>query len=496
MINTTLLNIIGKFSTKEMREFGEFITSPFFNKNENVIKLYAYIKKFHPDFNDKKLEKEYVYKKLYSKGEYNDGFMRTVMYNLGKLAEDFLAYVNFTKDELVRGISLLDELSERKLEKVFLKYYNEIESELEKQKYHDAKFYYRKYQLKEQMEIYMDWSKFKNKDFKNYTPNTISYINDELTSFFITKALNHYRFLLDKSNYEPMSYEYGLMDNLIDYLRTNDNHYINKTKIRLHLYEVLIQKEGKEEYFQILKDLLISGEKALNHSDRYSLHNILQAYCIRKVYDGEDYRKERFELYKACVEQGLYKASEHIYFDDLMFANIAFSAMHMNEFSWAEKFIQDHKKALSPENSEVVINYCYARLCYEKNNTEEAMKYLSSIRTIKHVQFKLPIRDLTLILNYELGQYSQAYYQIDSYRHFLSNNKNLFADARLDRLNNFVKFYTKLIKLKDKNESFESAKLQTEITKLKDELENNHNIQERNWLLKKVNEFEALIVEQ
>src|SRR5688572_19117476 len=111
MLNTTLLNIIGKFTSKEIKEFGEFIISPFFNKNENVIKLYTYIKKFYPEFNDKKLEKEYVYKKVFSKGEYNDGFMRTAMYNLGKLAEDFLAYTNFNKNELNRGINLLEELN-------------------------------------------------------------------------------------------------------------------------------------------------------------------------------------------------------------------------------------------------------------------------------------------------------------------------------------------------------------------------------------------------
>lgn len=492
MLNTTLLNIIGKFTSKEIKEFGEFIISPFFNKNENVIKLYTYIKKFYPEFSDKKLEKEYVYKKVFSKGEYNDGFMRTAMYNLGKLAEDFLAYTNFNKNELNRGINLLEELNERKLEKVFLKYYSEIESALDEEQYHNAEYYHMKYLLKNQMEVYMDWSKFKNKDFKNYTPNTITYINDELTSFYITKALNHYRFLLDKASYEPMNYDYRFLDNLIDYLLRNDNYYIEKPKIKLHLYEVLIQKDAKEEYYRVLKDMLVKDKDSLNHSDRYSLHNILQAYCVRKYYEGDDYRQERFELYKTCVEQELYKASEHIYFDDLIFANIVASAVHMGEFEWVETFISANEEALSPENRETVLNFCHARVSFEKGNSEVAVKYLNTIRTIKHVQFKLPIRDLSLMLNYELGQYSQAYYQIDSYRHFLSNNKNLFSDVRYDRMNNFVKFYTKLVKLKDKTEGKDTSKISAELSKIKDELQSNFNIQERNWLVKKLNEFEIV----
>ncbi len=490
MINTTLLNIIGKFSAKEIREFGEFIISPFFNKNENVIKLYTYIKKFHPELNDKRLEKEYVYRKVFSKGKYNDGFMRTVIYNLGKLTEDFLAYVNFSKNELNKGINLLVELNERKLEKVFLKYYSEIESDLEKQKHHDAGYFYMKYMIKEQMEDYMDWSKFKNKDFKNYTQNTTNYIYDELTCFYIIKALNHYRFMLDKANYEQIDYDYSMLDSLVDYLLTKENKYIEKIKIKLHLYEILIQKEGKDEHYRVLKEILISAEDSLNHSDRYSLHNILQAFCIRKTYEGDTlYKKERFELYKICVEQKLYLASEHIYFDDLMFANIANSAITLKEFTWFENFMNEHKDELSRENKDMVISYSYARLNFENGVFDEALKHLNSIKNIKHIQFKLPIRDLTLMVYYELGLYSQAFYQIDSYRHFLTNNKSFLSGTRYERINGFVKVFTKLVKLKEKTQGSVNAKISAESSKIKSELEENSNIQERNWLIQKANEL-------
>jgi hypothetical protein len=490
MINTTLLNIIGKFTPKETREFGEFIISPFFNKNENVIKLYTYIKKFHPELNDKRLEKEYVYRKIFSKGEYNDGFMRTAIYNLGKLAEDFLAYVNFSKNELDRGINLLEELNERKLEKVFLKYYSEIEDDLDKQKYQGAEFFYKKYELKNQMEIYMDWSKFKNKDFKSYSPNTTTYIYDELTSFYITNALSHYRFLLDKATYEQLSYDYHLIDNIIEYLLTKDNIYIKKIKIKLHLYEILIQREGKDEHYKILKEILVNERENLNQSDKYSLHNILQSYCVRKTYNGEtEYQKERFELYKICEEQKLYQAGEHLYFDDLLFANIVSSAISSKEFEWLKNFMNAHKDELSPDNKDMVVSYCSARMKFENGAYEEALKLLSGIKAVKQIQFKLPIRDLTMMLYYELAQYTQAYYQIDSYRHFLTNNRDFFADLRYERLINFVKSFAKLVKIKDKSKGSEQPKLAAEAARLKDELEGNPNIQERNWLLQKVNEL-------
>ena len=97
MLKTNLISILEKFDAKEIKEFSEFIRSPFFNKNFNVIRLYEYIKKQYPDFNEDKLDKMYVYKRLFNKGPYNDGFMRTTMFNLGKLAEEYLKYKNFKK---------------------------------------------------------------------------------------------------------------------------------------------------------------------------------------------------------------------------------------------------------------------------------------------------------------------------------------------------------------------------------------------------------------
>ncbi len=483
MISSTLLSILSKFSQKEFKEFGEFIISPFFNKNDNVVTFYNYLRKFYPDFKDKKLEKEDVYRKIFDKGKYNDGFMRTVIFNMVKLAEDYLVYINFTKDKLNRGIGLLEELNERKLEKAFLKYYSEIEKEITSISYQGPEYFYKKYQLENQMETYLDWSKFKNKNFKNYSKKTSSYVNDELTSYYLTKALNHYRFMLDKAKYEQIEYNFDFIDHILNYLTTKDNYFKNKIKIKLHLYEILILKENKAEYYYILKEILINSADSLNQDDRYSLHNVLQAFCTHKAYSGEKgYIKERFELYKICIEQKLYGASVHIYFDDLMFGNIAMTAVSLKEFDWTESFINEYESMLSPENREVAVNFSRARLGFARGKYEETLKYLNSLKNIKHIQYKLPIRDLTLMAYYELSDFSQTFYLIDNYRHFLTNNKSSLSEVRFDRISTFLKFFARLVKIKEKNN-------RTELKKLKQEIDARNNLLEKNWLQEKVKEL-------
>ena len=483
MISATLLGMLGKFTPKEFKEFGEFVKSPFFNKNIHVKQLYDYLKKFYPEFDDKKLDKEIVFKNIFEEKKYNDGFLRTVIYNMGKLAEDYLAYINFRKDDLNRGINLLKELNERKLEKVFLKYYSEIEEDIDSLVYRNPDYYFKKYELHNQKEIYMDWSKFKQKDFKNYTPNTVSYVDDELTSYYLAISLSHYRFLLDKSMYENLEYNYDFIEHIMDFLLNHDNYFREKIKIKLHLYEVLLIRDKKDEYYRILKDIFMNRAGELSRSDLYSLHNVLQSFCVYQGYNNKpEYLKERFDLYRFCICEKLYAASEHIYFDDLMFGNVVSTGVNAGDFEWTENFIKEYKNTISPDNADVVVNYAYARLAFAKKDFELAAKYLNSIKIIKHIQYKLPVRDLTLMCFYEQNLLAQSSYQIDSYRHFLTNNKSSLSDLRYERIMNFLKFYTKLVKNKEKGNI-------KELVKLKDEMEITNNIIEKRWLTQKIKEL-------
>jgi hypothetical protein len=475
--------MLGTLSLKEFKEFGEFLKSPYFNKNIHVLKLYEYLRKFYPEFKDSKLNKETVFKKLFPGKKYNDGFLRTIIFNLGKQTEDYLAIINLKKDDLNRGIHLLKELNARKIEKVFLKYYKEIDEAVNIISYHDPEYFYKKYELKDQKEIYMDWSKFKNKDYKSFSENIFTLIDYDLTCFYLSKALNHYRFMLDKKLYEPLNYNFEFIEYIIDYLTTTENNYKEVLKIKLHLNEVLLIKYQKYENYLILKDILFNNYNNLSKSDLYSLHNILHSYCIAQYYSTKDeFLNERFELFKFCLEKKLYLASEHIYFDDIMFGNIVNVAISLNEFSWAESFIEQYKNELSPENYEVVINYSYARIYLNKKNFELALSHLNNIKKMKHLQFKTPIKNLLLMVFYELKLYNQAYYQVDAYRHFLKNNKSSYPEERYERISNFLKYYSKLLKYSERNNK-------ENLNDFKNEVINTRNILNREWLLEKLNEL-------
>ncbi len=147
MLNSNLIQLLSKLSANEFRVFGEYIRSSFFNKNEGVTKLYEFIKIYYPDFSKNGFEKEYVYDKLFPKVKYDDAFMRKLMFNLAKLAEDFIVYKNFSNDKFAYSKSLLKELSARNLKKLYKKKLNTAESEFRKQKFRDLEYYKNKYHI-------------------------------------------------------------------------------------------------------------------------------------------------------------------------------------------------------------------------------------------------------------------------------------------------------------------------------------------------------------
>ncbi len=82
MRSSKLLNLLKTFSLKEIKSFGIFLASPFYNTNNDLIQFYDYIKQYHPVFSDSKLSKELIFLHLYPGSPYHDKKIRYLMSDL------------------------------------------------------------------------------------------------------------------------------------------------------------------------------------------------------------------------------------------------------------------------------------------------------------------------------------------------------------------------------------------------------------------------------
>ena len=119
MLKSSAIEIMRTFTKEDLAKFEDFVKSPFHNKKSNVVKLFLEVKKFYPKFDDKKLLKEDLWKKVFPKKDYNYGIMKNLIHDLTKLAESYLSHSHF-----ISGLSydrhLIKELYRRNSYDAFL----------------------------------------------------------------------------------------------------------------------------------------------------------------------------------------------------------------------------------------------------------------------------------------------------------------------------------------------------------------------------------------
>lgn len=502
MRKSGLIELLRTFSPKEIKEFDEFIRSPFFNKSESVIKLYEYLRKYYPEFPEDKIKKQYVYRKTFARTRYNDGFMRKVIFQLSKLGEDYILYLSNTKDIPQTRYNFLQELLNRNLSKTFRKRFKEMDRELENGEYKNLEYSYGRYLTEGLITSSLDKLRYKIDLYNKkalYNEHTIKGLKN-FRNYFTSVSLNLYRYL----NYESYNYDVEfndeVLDNLINFLieKYQDGHGVpeelNSPEIRLHVFEIMLMKTkslhksiNEDKYFILLKKILTQEGSHYEHDTLYSLYNILYQHCICKIQRGyEDYIQQRFILDKHAVEQNIYKTEEETYFPPPVFVNFVRDAVEAGEINRAVSFIDDYRELSEPDNMKTVINLSFAHICFGKKEYEEALNYLNKIKPIKGWEFRFGVKEIMSKIFYELSRYEEAYYLIDSFKHFISTRGKHYSRERIVSRNNYIKYYLKLLKMKENGDSSLLDEVMADLSS------HDKIIFNRSWLKEKAKELEGM----
>ena len=95
MFRTKLIRLLKHLDKKEMVQLGYFLESPFFfrgRKEQRLIDFYHYLKRFHPQFQHKKLAKEKVFAELFPGKNYNEQSLQQLMTAFNKAIEKFITH--------------------------------------------------------------------------------------------------------------------------------------------------------------------------------------------------------------------------------------------------------------------------------------------------------------------------------------------------------------------------------------------------------------------
>lgn len=476
MINNTLVELFKSLNKSELRQFHDFLNSPFFNRKKQAVDLFNYLKDFYPDFDDvKKLDRKNVYMALYPGKPYNYGIMKNIIYELNLLGEKFLEIICYSENKSDQWRNLLTQLTERNLNKSFKKNLKKAELLIQRGTGDDAYFRYK-------MDI--ELLKF-NYHIKNIgrieKPKFDLNASKYLISFFLIKFFKiNYNFLVHNVNF-GVANDFRFLDEVLNYI--NKTPDVDSVILLYYKRFMLMYKENDTTYREF-KKLVKEQFKHLARKEQFNTYNNLLNYCYGKIVSGESgYYKELFNIYNEMISNNIITVTENDYFDAVHFRLAAETGAILKKFEWTENFIKQFSEKLHPKIKANEINFAFAYYFFMRKNYDKAQHHLAQIHL--HTAYdKVYLYIIQSMLLYETRQFENLISEVDSIRHFAINNKLLAAEHR-NYLMKYVRYLNDLVRLKMK----EHDDNEVGINKIKEILSSENGILEKNWLLEKLEEL-------
>ncbi|MEO1259006.1 MAG: hypothetical protein AAFZ15_09410 [Bacteroidota bacterium] len=483
MYKSKLLTLFRTLTAAEWKAFGKFLHSPYLNSNKRLIPFYGYLKKHHPRFDHKQLEKPTVFAALFSeKAKYDDKLLRATMADLHKAAMRFLAHKQLVEDELLQMELQARHFGQKdnyqKFEKTRL-------AELEKKAtdtVKDMDYFYRNFLAYYQLYF------FPGKAGSKISATYLEQADEHLHLFY---AVASTRIEVEKRDRDSrLAGQTGKTHllNIKKWLQDNNLKIPPSIILNRGLINLLEQKKGNHPYFSELKKNYFNSYEILDQFDQKLVFQKLQNYINKEYLKGHaGYLSELLDMYKFGLSKKLFFYGNEIH--ENTFINIAVTGAACKDFVWTKNFIDDYALFLSPILRDDAKAFANASLAFNQGNFVKATSYLRRIANTGFY-YKLRVAPLTIRCFFELYIRDESYFdllisKIEAFEKYLKR-KHLLSEQRILAYNNFCKFVTKLAihTYSHSNHKYADKKSLNRITEEKTTIN-------RRWILEKINEIKS-----
>lgn len=489
MIKHRIIDILKTFSVKDIKNFRDYLNSPFFNKSKKIVKVYEILLKFFPDFNSQLLTKELIYSKFESKKSFNKSTYYNMMADLFHHAENYLMYINFQKKEIKAKDFLLDELFKRNLDNLIESNLTKVKSLLRSNNQIDADYYFNTFKIitDELNHIHVNKAK-SGKSIIDLYSNKLSDRGMYLTCLFVTEMMRVFDDLLalnktfdiDKESsfifgiFNEMDFE-KLLKYMISNSKNKDLSVVFKIYYNLHM---AFSDFENEKYYTNYKKLLFMNINIFSIDEiRFHLSRLIR-YCKNKSSDVKLSRKYENELlmhYNYVLTKGYYKSSISNYLPVELFRIVLHLGLNLKKFKWTNEFINKFINEIHPDKRDSMYYLSSAEYYFSKKNFPKVLKNLHEI-DLNHFMLKVDLRNILLMTYYELNEFESATSLIESYKHFLKYDKTLSKPEK-KKAYDFIDILKILIKKKINSKNDQNNILEFEL---------NEKLFYKNWVEEKI----------
>ena len=453
MQKTTFLDILRALDKAELKRFEAFLASPYFNTRNNVIELFAVVKKYAPDFNNKNLDKEEIWKKMFPDKKYNYGFLKNIIHDITKLAERFLEVEYLNSEESQRIHNLLSKLYNKQLENIFMNKYTSYEkNKILSSKFHE--YLYKDHLAIKSIKFYMEAI-----NPKLHTKKISFEIAELLILEFMSSFSNNYNavYISESELNETPDNEFiklfsktiftnTELENYIETLSKGPDKDYKMANIFFKIMKCYMNPEITDYYFE-LKKALFENEKHISESSLRGLYACLGS-ALDNCRDASDMNKnsELFEIINHLIEKNVFLTEGGKVIPSLYLLSVKLAG-YLKDPSFIEKMIKIFIPKLGPDLQENVTIYSMAYLHYSENEFDKALEYTGKI-SVDTFQMKYSLRNLQILISYEINDFEMFLFIMDTHKHFLSKNKSVSESYKESNMK-FLNYTNTLFKMRE-----------------------------------------------
>ena len=488
MISTKLVHLLRTFTKAEFADFEAEVSIHYTGKKKDLKGFFLLLKKHYPKFDDPEFTKESVFKSLYPNKKFEDIRIRKLLSFTYKLAEDFLAKKVLKENDIVRDLLMLSEYRSRNLDKSFKALSAKIDNELSNSKISPDKYYnYRTTYYQEMLDYYA---------FEKNFPKSIEYQNkliENITSHFL---LTYYITTASKTAMES-SYPYKMCSDVLEGIRdgletdkflvkAGDNEVIKPVVPFYYAAKALANTDDIESY-RTAKKLFLENIDKFTKGMQYGIFLMLIIFnTARKNHNkntktDEETAREILNIQKLQLEHGALIPLNKRYMSPIGFRNMLLNAIHLDEFEWAEEFMESCIKLMEPKQRDNMERFSMAYMEFAKKNFSKSLDHASGVK-YETFFFKKDIMLLNFMLYFELELYERAHYYIDTTQKYYSGTKEM-VDSFKESHENFLRYYKILLRYIDKQDK-DILEMNYIMLKAQDHVKN------KKWLM---NKYEGIL---
>ena len=477
MHNSKLLTTLKSLSTQEMKQLGDFVQSPYHNKNDKVVLLYKYIHAAAPNWESKAFAKTTMATKMFGKSKNALSYLSRTSTALYQLVLQFLRLQNLQQYPSIQQSLLLRELQVRGLHKAF-------KQQLQQQNNNpnDDQFLYYEYVKS----VYMHEYQIMHGDLTN---TGLTNILEQLEVFYAASKLKLCALLLNQQDVVATTGEVWALNPLLEAVNNNLFDTQKYILIQGYYHAVLLLQQNTLAQFNTLKNWLVKKSTQIQSADKTALYTIAFNFCNKQFKSGKhNYLSPMFELYKNMLNENILINDGYI--DRSHFKNMVTIACRLGAFEWAENFVNDHHKKLMPKDRKNLNYYCKGLIYFYQQQYKKAQGNLAKVHFdtfFDHLQTEM----LTIKTYFALEEYQALEGRLHTFYNYLKRHKQLSESSKLAYLNfirvakRLMTIYEKISYLRYHRKAYNNAK--RSYHKLQTDLQNLDTIVDKNWLSKKVN---------